>query len=231
MRTRVAQWLCFGVFFSVVPLALIFPIYGALGYQLEARDYVPDLILVSFAIAVNALGNAYGRNTKNEALEETCMFLSVASMILCAAYYYFLIGHTMNLNAELLKLAVITEENPELMKDVVSEIQITLEEKLNNMNWSIFMYSSYFVAGISAAFGIAMELKQYRKEKKMRIAAKDYEQVLRMLEQFLKEKKSELSAEEYKTLILETTQFVQSKKVEAESKQLQSLEMGKHAKY
>jgi len=40
-----------------------------------------------------------------------------------------------------------------------------------------------------------------------------------------------LSAEEYKTLILETTQFVQSKKVEAESKQLQSLEMGKHAKY
>ena len=95
---------------------------------------------------------------------------------------------------------------------MAAEILTTLEDKLNNMNWSIFMYSSYFVGGTSAAFGIAMELKQHRKEKRAQINAKDYEQVLTTLEQFLKEKKDELSPDEYKALILETTQFVQSKK-------------------
>lgn len=223
MKSKIGQWLLFGVIFSAIPLIIVLIVQDSLNSPVEKRDYVPDLILVSFAIVVNALGNAYGRNTKNEKIEEACLAFSLIAMSFCIGFYFSLIGHAISLNQELLKLEIIAKENPELMWDIVSDIKSAFEESNNNINWLLYICWSLGIAIISAVFGVVMEIKQYYKEKKERINEENEkinamkpENVISSLEQFLKTRKNESPAD-YQELVSGIYQLVEKETEKVES--------------
>lgn len=225
IRIKISQWLCFGVFFSAIPLIVVLFIYHTMGYKVEELEYIPDLILVSFAVAVNALGSAYSKGTKNEIIEGIGMFLSLVSMLICFAGYFVLVGRVIDLNEELKKLEIMTEEKPELLSEAVPEIKLFLEQNVNNIQWSIYRCLALILIIINAILGVIMEIKQFLQEKKERVNSEDYEQIATNFRQFLKEKKSELLAEDYERIKIEIDQFLKQKKIETETKQLQALEV------
>lgn len=172
MRMKIFQWLCFGVICSAIPLVFALFFYHTMGSEVEELEYVPDLILVSFAVAVNAFGSIFGRNAKNEFTEGFCMFLSVVSMLFCFAGYFILVGYVINLNEELYKLEILTEENSEIIEEIVSDIRNALKRNNEEIKWPIYKGTSLLLILINTLIVIIVEIKQFRKRKKKRTSTK-----------------------------------------------------------
>ena len=146
-------------FFSVFPWLFVIIGYRSLGSPLEGKDYIPDLLLVTFAVAVNALSNAWGRNTKSETVETICLFVSGVSMLICCGFYFLLIGYAINMSETLSKLELITMDQTELAADVVLDITESLKSLVEKPQWNTFKYISV-VLGIGCTFLGALVEKQ-----------------------------------------------------------------------
>lgn len=202
-----SDWLWHGVILSVIPLVLVFALYVLSGHKIEEIDFVPDLILVSFAVAVNLSSCATSSKLKNEDFGKFCIRMSILSMILCFAGYYFLVGIAISLSEELLKLEILAEENPETLTAIASDIKSFLNGKLDSTPWIAYILASVAIIIFNASFGLSIEKKEAVKN------AEDYEQISSDVKRFLKEKKNELNEEDYEKILADIKKFLHGEKM------------------
>lgn len=202
-----SDWLWHGVILSVLPLLLVLVLYILSGHKIEEVDFVPDLILVSFAVAVNLSSCATSSKLKDEDWGKFCIRISILSMILCFAGYYFLVGIAINLSEELLKLEILAEENPETLTAIASDIKTFLNGNLNSIPWIAYIIVSVAIIAFNASFGLSIEKKEAVKN------TEDYEQISSDVRRFLKEKKSELEKEDYEKILADIRKFLHGEKM------------------
>lgn len=210
MKDRIGRWLCFGVFFSVFPWLLVMIGYHSLGRPLEGKDYIPDLLLVTFAVAVNALSSVCGRHTKNETIENFCLFISGVSMLVCCGFYFLLIGYAINMSETLNKLELITTGQAELAAEVVSDIAESLKDLADNPQWNTFKYISVFLGVSCALLGVGVERKQYLKEKQEKQL--DYVHITNELREFLQGARKTLPSDDYQKLLENITAIMKEER-------------------
>lgn len=111
MAEKIIHWTFFGVVFSALPLVLVLGIYKIVGVTIEAIDYVPDLLLVAFAIIVNTLGNGICSD-KNlpKALKLFNSVITICSGLLCFGAYFAIFGMSINANNfQIENLSIVTK--------------------------------------------------------------------------------------------------------------------------
>ena len=64
MQVKCIRWLFFGCLFSAIPYLLSLWFYNFVGYEMDSFDYVPDYLLIVFAIAGNAISNVTDRSKR-----------------------------------------------------------------------------------------------------------------------------------------------------------------------
>lgn len=52
---KIFRWLKYGVVLSFAPLVLVWLLSTIIGYDINIMDAIPDILLIGFAVAVNAL--------------------------------------------------------------------------------------------------------------------------------------------------------------------------------
>jgi len=208
-----SDWLWYGVILSVLPLVLVLGFYRLSGHKVGEIDYIPDLILVSFAVAVNLASSVNSSKLKNENIGKTCARISTFSWIICLACYYFLVGVAINLSEELLKLEMLVEENPESLSMVATEIKSFLNRKMDEIPWVAYITPACVIIFLSAVLGRSIE------EKEDSLNNEECEQIVAAVREFLKESKNTLSSEDYGKVIADTKKFLRSEKLIVGAKQ------------
>lgn len=87
---KIFRWLLYGVFLCLIPLLLIaiFDWIAGYDFKLLRLKYVPDFLLMTFAIASNALSYATDKEKKvSNIIKNFCKLFSILSMFYCVVIY------------------------------------------------------------------------------------------------------------------------------------------------
>lgn len=80
-------WLKYGVFYSILPPLLIWLAKVITGCNIQTFDLIPDSLLLSIAIAVNALGCAKEYNDNNSKKKDWCEDIPHCVLLSCFLLY------------------------------------------------------------------------------------------------------------------------------------------------
>ena len=209
-----SDWLWYGVILTIFPLALVLGLYYISGHKVEELDYIPDLILVSFAVAVNLASVINSSKLKYENIGKIYTRLPMFSCLICLGVYYYLVGVAINLSEELLKLELLLEENPESFNKIAIEIKTFLNKNINESLWVFFLILSFIVILINTILGRIIEKKEEE------INGEEYEKLVLEIRQLLRESKHTMSIEDYGKVITDTKKFLKSEKLVIGAKQI-----------
>lgn len=165
MFVKLLRWFWFGVLLSILPFILVLLFYMILDYDITAIEFVPDLILVSFAVAVNLGSLSQWDATKNKNLHAACSVFSYLSMLLCFAGYFILVGRALEMNAEFLKVEEMIKMNPDSVEEVLSKIETFQEQRIKGVQWNFFIIGACVIALINAVLGFIIEGMESKKPK------------------------------------------------------------------
>lgn len=141
MGKAIARWMGFGVVLSALPFLLAIGFYKIVGLEVERTEYIPDLLLVTFAIAVNALSSATD-GFKNKVLSTIFSILSLISMIICSCGYFFLFGGILIVNKIIIDFKYL---------------EAIILPLLDNFNWDWIIYAAIVLLLLNAIMGLISE--------------------------------------------------------------------------
>lgn len=165
MIIKILRWLYYGVILSVVPFTLVLVRNWVIGNQVPKIDYFLDLLLITFAIAINAL-NIVTDKAKQiwEEMRIVCRILSSLSVIFCIAMYFSFFEYCY-INDKLLEQFMEIDysiENITLNEDAFQEFEMLkqLVEELSPKNEQlvIFIIISVVILVVNAIIGIVVEV-------------------------------------------------------------------------
>lgn len=141
MGRAIARWIGFGVILSMLPFLLAIGFCRIVGLEVEQTEYIPDLLLVTFAIAVNALSSTTD-GFKNKVLSAIFSILSLISMIICSCGYFFLFGGILIVNKIIIDFAYL--------EDLILPL-------FDNFNWDWIILAAVILLVLNALMGLISE--------------------------------------------------------------------------
>ena len=86
---KIFRWLKYGVVLSFAPLALVWLLSTIIGYEIDILDAVPDILLIGFAVAVNALCYETDDEKKmDDRKRKIFQNISRLTMVVCLVLYF-----------------------------------------------------------------------------------------------------------------------------------------------
>lgn len=165
MVNKILRWIYYGVVLSVLPFTLVLIRNWVSGNSVPMIDYFLDLLLITFAIAVNALSIVTDKAKQIwEVMRTTCKILSSLSVIFCIAMYFSFFEYCF-LNDKLLEQFMnidFSVENISLNEEALQEFEILKQvvEELTpkNEQLMIFIIISVVILVINSIIGIVVEV-------------------------------------------------------------------------
>ncbi|MCM1342643.1 MAG: hypothetical protein NC305_04155 [Lachnospiraceae bacterium] len=91
---KIGRWLKYGVLLSFAPMALMKMLSMIVGYDFDVVDATPDMVLLGFAVAVNALSyETDNEKMINEHARNFFQNISRVIMLVCVALYFGLFNY------------------------------------------------------------------------------------------------------------------------------------------
>ena len=170
---KIIRWLAFGVLLSILPLILVMSQYWSLNKERAELDFFLDLLLVTFAVAVNLLGLTTDGKIIVKWAKILCIIIPVIAMIFCVAMYFSSFEQII-LNSKLLEQYSSTidsiSKGGEIDQNVVKELLLTREliKELRPQaeRLSFLRNTTLAILIINAIFGVVVEIVDiwYRKK-------------------------------------------------------------------
>lgn len=165
MFIKILRWIYYGVVLSIVPFTLVLVRNWVIGNKVPTIDYFLDLLLITFAIAVNALSLVTDKSKQIwEEMRSVCKILASLSVIVCIALYFSFFEYCF-LNDKLLEQFMeidFSVENISLNEDAFQEFEMLkqLVEELSPKNEQlvIFIIVSVVILVINSIIGIVVEV-------------------------------------------------------------------------
>lgn len=128
MFVKILRWVLFGVVLSIIPFTLVVIRNWVIDHKVLELEYLLDLLLITFAIAVNAL-SLITDNEKQIRMEMRVLFgiVSGVSMLICIAMYFSFYEDCL-LNDKLLEQIMTIEYSAEdisLNEDAFQKLELT----------------------------------------------------------------------------------------------------------
>ncbi len=173
MVNKILRWLYYGVVLSVLPFTLVLIRNLASNKSVPMIDYFLDLLLITFAVAVNALNIVTDKAKQmSEVMRTACKILSNLSVIFCIAMYFSFFEYCY-LNDKLLEQFMqidISVENSSLDVNALREFR-TLKKLVGelspkNEQLMIFIIISVIILITNSSIGIVVEAVDVHRRKK-----------------------------------------------------------------
>lgn len=86
--SKICRWLWYGVFLSLLPCLILYIFNRIVGYNMKVVETLPDYLLLTFAIAVNALANETDKEKcLNPKIRKVFKFFSRATLFSSIVFY------------------------------------------------------------------------------------------------------------------------------------------------
>lgn len=139
------HWIFFGVILSFLPPGLVWLFKYITGCDITIPEIIPDSLLLSFAVAVNALGCSVeyqGSGVKRKGWGEA---VSLLFMLFCAVFYFGLYMSSKGDTIDLISVFASSKSKPNLLlflifisflSNIIVGIVIKWAEYMDNQNGS-----------------------------------------------------------------------------------------------
>jgi len=144
-------------FLSIFPLGFVVWAWHFSGSKILNHEYIPDLIMVAFAVCVNIFNMAWEK--KNNHAESMIVIISIIFFLICVAAYYYTIGVMAELSEQLEKFSRVYNEYPEALQEYAGDLQDFLENRLAKFRWNELLLCSIAILGICIVFGTIMVVR------------------------------------------------------------------------
>lgn len=173
MVNKILRWAYYGVVLSVLPFTLVLVRNWVSGENVPMIDYFLDLLLITFAVAVNALSIVTDKAKQIwEAMRTVCKILSDISAFFCIAMYFSFFEYCFlsdKLLDQFMKID-FSAENISLNQDALKEFEMLkqLVEELSPKNEQLitFIIISIVLLVINTIIGIVVEVVDTRRGEK-----------------------------------------------------------------
>ena len=143
---KIIRWLWYGVFLSFVPYLMVILFFLIVGYKIDILNTLPDYLLVTFAVAVNALSMETDDEKEiNSDIRSVFKTLSVVTLFVTAIFYFGIFNY-------------------DFMSKVIFELL-----KKNIENVSILEKGVTIALVLNILFGILMEICDFAIKRKSKI--------------------------------------------------------------
>lgn len=136
---------------SIFPLGFVVWAWHFSGSKILDYEYIPDLIMVAFAVCVNIFNMAWDR--KKDTL---FAIISIVFLLICVAAYYYTIGVMVDLSEQLEKFTIVFEEHPNNLSQSAQDLKDFLENRLDKFEWGELLVCSIVILVICMIFGTIM---------------------------------------------------------------------------
>lgn len=166
MFEKISRWLVYGVLLSVGPFTLLVVRNWIVDNRVLELEYLLDLLLITFAIAVNALSLITDKGKKiRKEIKGVCEFLSGLSMLFCIAIYFSFFENCF-LKDKLLEQFMAIDyysvenilSNEEYFKRLEITKQLVTELNPKNEKLVIFIVITVGILIINSIIGIVAEI-------------------------------------------------------------------------
>ena len=216
------KWLEFVItnfFLSIFPLGFVVWAWHFSGSKILNHEYIPDLIMVAFAVCVNIFNMAWDKK-KDGHLESLFSIFSIVFLLICVAVYYYTIGVMAELSEQLEKFSIIYDEHPEQLQQSAQDLKNFLENRLDKFRWNELVACSIVILGICVVFGTIMVVRNFHLQSKDSIKLPDD------LSDLLENAEKNLINTEYEALVYKVKLDHQKLRKEIEEYRLNVLEKG-----
>lgn len=172
MVIKLYRWIVFGVLFSVLPFMLMVIRNWVINHEIFELEYLLDLLLITFAIAVNALSLIADNGKQiHTGMRIVCGGLSGLSMLICASLYFSFFEYC-QINDKILEQFIMFDDSLENImsnEDVFRRLEILKQMKaeLNPRSERLiaFIILSAAILILNLIIGIVVEIVDERRNR------------------------------------------------------------------
>ena len=176
MFIKLSRWILFGVIFSILPFTLVVLCNWGINHKIYELEYLLDLLLITFAIATNALSLITDDGKQiHPGMKMICGALSIISMLLCISMYFYFFEYYLVTNKMLEQYTMfdVSFENNLTNEDIFRKLevleQMSAEFSPNGERLIILIKISVAILIINLIVGIVVEVADERQRQRNKI--------------------------------------------------------------